>query len=161
MNFLKDSFHLATISRQDSTFKWSRYPPWLHVFLRKPEQIFSSESSWKRKPTKRPESGGRLGSFWFSTRPSADKGTECNLHHALKSVMHKVLRALHRQGVDYNQCLCLPKAELKTKTNPKSHHFVAVWVRFGFQLDSLEKSVPACMGKRVTGTFRSLLLLCG
>ena len=26
-------------------------------------------------------------------------------------------------GVDYNQCLCPPKAELKTKTNPNGHHF--------------------------------------
>ena len=45
-------------------------------------------------------------------------------------------------GVDYNQCHPLPKAELKTKTNPNGHHPVAVWVRFGFQLDSLEKSDP-------------------
>ena len=27
---------------------------------------------------KRPQSGGRLGSFWFSTRPSADTGTDYN-----------------------------------------------------------------------------------
>ena len=27
---------------------------------------------------KRPQSGGRLGSFWFSTRPSADSGTDYN-----------------------------------------------------------------------------------
>ena len=32
---------------------------------------------------KRPQSGGRLGSFWFSTRPSADTSTDYNLHHAL------------------------------------------------------------------------------
>ena len=38
-----------------------------------------------------------------------------------------------------NQCQCLPKAELNTKTNPNGHHSVAVWVRFGVQLDSLEK----------------------
>ena len=25
---------------------------------------------------KRPQGGGRLGSFWFSTRPSADTGTD-------------------------------------------------------------------------------------
>ena len=52
---------------------------------------------------KRPQSGGRLGSFWCSTRPSADTGTD---YH----------------GVDYNQCPCLPKAELTTKTNTNSHH---------------------------------------
>ena len=27
----------------------------------------------------------RLGSFWFSTRPTAVGGTDYNLHHALKS----------------------------------------------------------------------------
>ena len=27
---------------------------------------------------KRPQGGGRLGSFWFSTRPSADTGTDYN-----------------------------------------------------------------------------------
>ena len=32
---------------------------------------------------KRPKGGGRLGSFWFSTRPSANTGTGYNLHHAL------------------------------------------------------------------------------
>ena len=37
-------------------------------------------------------------------------------------------------GVDYNQCLCLPKAELRTKTNTNGPHSVAVRVRFGFQL---------------------------
>ena len=31
---------------------------------------------------KRPQGGGRLGSFWFSTRPSADTGTDYNLHNA-------------------------------------------------------------------------------
>ena len=35
---------------------------------------------------KRPQSGSRLGSFWCSTRPSADTLTDYNLHHALKSV---------------------------------------------------------------------------
>ena len=40
---------------------------------------------------------------------------------------------------DYNQCQCLPKAELKTKTNPNGPNSVAVWVRFRFHLDSLEK----------------------
>ena len=49
--------------------------------------------------------------------------------------------------VHYNQCQCLPKAELKTKTNPNGHHSVAVWVRFGFQLNSLEKKWSAKRGK--------------
>ena len=49
-----------------------------------------------------------------------------------------ILRAL-------NQCRCLPKAELNTKTNPNGHHSVAVWVRFGVQLDysCRLKSVPS------------------
>ena len=37
---------------------------------------------------KLPQSGGRLGSFWFSTRPSADTASDYNLrhaHHALNS----------------------------------------------------------------------------
>ena len=37
--------------------------------------------------------------------------------------------------IGINQCRCLPKAELNTKTNPNGHHSVAVWVRFGVQLD--------------------------
>ena len=44
-------------------------------------------------------------------------------------------------GGDYNRCLCLQKTELNTKTNPNSHHFVAVWVRVCVQLDSLEKNL--------------------
>ena len=32
---------------------------------------------------KRPQGGGLLGSFWFSTRPSADTDTDYNLYHAL------------------------------------------------------------------------------
>ena len=37
----------------------------------------------------------------------------------------------------------MAKAELKTKTNPNGQHSVAVWVHFGFQLDSLEKNWAA------------------
>ena len=42
-----------------------------------------------------------------------------------------------------NQFLCLPKAELNTKINPNGQQPLAVWVRFGFQLDSLEKKWSA------------------
>ena len=38
---------------------------------------------------------------------------------------------------------------MKTKTNPNGHHPVAVWVRFGFQLDSLEKNDPPRAENRV------------
>ena len=34
-------------------------------------------------------------------------------------------------GVQYNQYLYLPKAELNTKTNTNGHQSVAVWFRFG------------------------------
>ena len=55
-----------------------------------------------------------------------------------RSSLLLILRAL-------NQCRCLPKAELNTKTNPNGHHSVAVWVRFGVQLDysCRLKSVPS------------------
>ena len=43
--------------------------------------------------------------------------------------------------------MCLPKAELKTKTNPNGHHPVAVWVRFGFQLGSHEKKCSGLRGE--------------
>ena len=59
----------------------------------------------------------------------------------------QLLNLSHYRSLDYDQCLCLPKAELKTKTNPNGHHFVAVWVRFGFQLDSLEKKCSGLRGK--------------
>ena len=80
---------------------------------------------------KRPQGGGRLGSFWCSTRPSADTGTDFNLHHG-------------------DQYLFIPKAELNTKTNPNGHHFVAVWVRFGVQLGSLEKLMRRAGADRAT-----------
>ena len=35
---------------------------------------------------KRPQGGGHLGSFWFSTRPTALGGTDYNLHHARKAL---------------------------------------------------------------------------
>ena len=38
----------------------------------------------QNKP-KLPQSGGGLGSFWFSTRPTTIGGTDYNLHHGLKS----------------------------------------------------------------------------
>ena len=58
-----------------------------------------------------------------------------------------ILRAL-------NQCRCLPKAELNTKTNPNGHHSVAVWVRFGVQLDysCRLKSVPSNVINRARRT---------
>ena len=37
---------------------------------------------------------------------------------------------------DYNQCPCLPKAELNIKTNPNGPR-----LRFGVQFDSLEKAM--------------------
>ena len=51
----------------------------------------------------------------------------------------QLLNLSYNRSPDYNQRQCLLKAELKTKTNPNGHHSMAVWVRFGFQLDLLEK----------------------
>ena len=43
----------------------------------------------------------------------------------------------HNRSPDYNQCQCLRKAELKTKTNPNGHHSVAAWFFFYVHLDVL------------------------
>ena len=56
---------------------------------------------------KRPQSGGRLGSFWFSTRPTAMGGTDYNglgLWDKLRSCSSNcpIIQ------VHYNQCLPLP-----------------------------------------------------
>ena len=85
-----------------------------------------------------------MGSIWCSTRPLADIGSDYNLHHALKLVKHRALRVLCASltsvhGVDHNQCLCLPKAELNAKSNPNDRHSLAIRVRFDVQLDLLEK----------------------
>ena len=63
----------------------------------------------------------------------------------------QLLNLSQNRTLDYNQCQCLPKAELKTKTNPNGHHPVAVWVRFGFQLGSLEKKCSGLRGKPCNG----------
>ena len=59
----------------------------------------------------------------------------------------QLLNLSHNRSPAYNQCQFLPKAELNTKTDPNGHHNVAVWIRFGFQLDSLEKKWSAKYGK--------------
>ena len=94
---------------------------------------FSSEPSWTAKRTQTATELCPFGFVLVSTRPSANTGTDYNLHHV-------------------NQYLCLPKAELKTITNPNGHHSLAVWVRFGVQLGSLEnkwevavRTVPPCV----------------
>ena len=97
----------------------------------------------------RPQSGGRLGSFWFSTRPSADTGTDYNIHHA-----HKItealwaLRALCASLVSVHGVVIISACVYRmpswtpkwTQTAISGHHLVAVWVRLGVQLDSLEKT---------------------
>ena len=49
---------------------------------------------------KRPQSGGRLGSFWFSTRPTAMGGTDYNQHHALESLKCSEGQNASVKGVD-------------------------------------------------------------
>ena len=71
---------------------------------------------------------GRLGSFWFSTWPTAVGGTDYNaigLWDKLRSCSSNCPIIL----VHYNQFLPLPQAELKNKTNPPC----------GFQFNSLDK----------------------
>ena len=50
----------------------------IHGFLRQMEHFLTDMSNRveHQNEPKRPQSGGRLGSFWCSTRPSADTGTD-------------------------------------------------------------------------------------
>ena len=81
------------------------------------------------------------GSFWFSTRPTAMGGTDYNAL-GLWDKLRSSSSSCPIMKFHYNQCLALPKAELKTKTN----------LRFGFQLDSLKKSDPPRAENRVCFT---------
>ena len=60
--------------------------------------------------------GGRLGSFWFSTRPTAMGGTDYKAIGKWDKLRGCSSNCPIVQA-HYNQCQCLPKAELKTKTN--------------------------------------------
>ena len=97
---------------------------------------------------KRPQSGGRLGSFWFSTRPTAMGGTDYNvlgLWGNLRSCssIFPIFQLL------YNQCLPLPQAELKTKTNPNGHHFCGRLGSFWFSTRFTRKKVIRLARKTV------------
>ena len=50
----------------------------VHGFLSQMEHFLTDMSNRveHQNEPKRPQSGGRLGSFWCSTRPSADTGTD-------------------------------------------------------------------------------------
>ena len=50
----------------------------LQPFLRQMEHFLTdmSDRVEHQNDPKRPQGGGRLGSFWCSTRPSADTGTD-------------------------------------------------------------------------------------
>ena len=63
----------------------------VHGFLRQMEHFLTDMSNRveHQNEPKRPQSGGRLGSFWFSTWHSADTGTNFNL----KSVNHRAIYA--------------------------------------------------------------------
>ena len=52
----------------------------LHGFPRWPDHFFLGNRAENQNEPKRPQNGGRLGSFWFSTRPTAMEGTDYNLH---------------------------------------------------------------------------------
>ena len=51
--------------------------------------------------------------------------------------------------VHYNQCQCLPKAELKTKTNPNGHHFCGCLGSFWFSTRFTRKKVIRLTRKTV------------
>ena len=57
---------------------WNFRQNGLHGFLRQMEHFLTDMSNRveHQNESKRPKSGGRLGSFWCSPRPSADTGTE-------------------------------------------------------------------------------------
>ena len=77
---------------------------------------------------KRPQSGGRLGSFWFSTRPTAMGGTD---YKAIE-IWGKLRRSSSNCPiiqVHYNQCP-IAVGRVENQNEPK----LAVWVRIGFQL---------------------------
>ena len=54
--------------------------------------------------------------------------------------------------VHYNQCQCLPKAELKTKTNPNGHHFCGRLGSFWFSTRFTRKKVIRLARKTVYGS---------
>ena len=92
---------------------------------------------------KRPQSGGLLGSFWFSTRPSADTGTDykaLGLWDNLRSSSSicPIIEVL----IIISARVC-QRPSWKPKRPQTATTSVAVWVRFGFQLDSLEKKWSA------------------
>ena len=74
------------------------------------------------KRTKRSLIGGRLGSFWCSTRPSADTGTDYNLHHAMKSMVYTVFRVRRITFFQVNRV----EHQKLNQTTP----YGAVWLSF-------------------------------
>ena len=109
-------------TKNSSKTQWigTRLAVCLHGFLRQMGHFLTGMSNRveHQNEPKRPQSDGRFGSFWCSTRPSEDT---CTNYH----------------DVDYNQCLCLPKAELNTKNSTKSLTQARV---FGAQLVLQEKN---------------------
>ena len=56
--------------------QWDPYT----VFRARRNTFFLVNLVENQNEPKRPQSGGRLGSVWFSTRPTAMEGTDYNLH---------------------------------------------------------------------------------
>ena len=69
----------------------------------------------------------------------------------------QLLNLSHNRSRDNNQCQCLSKAELKTKTNPNSHKVVAVWVHFGFQLGLRRTLAQIIIRNSIMGQIEELL----
>ena len=69
----------------------------------------------------------------------------------------QILNLSHNLSPDYNQCQCLPKADLKIKTNPNGQRVVAFWVGFGFKL-GLRQWEELIIKQLNMGQFEELLL---
>ena len=59
----------------------------------------------------------------------------------------------------YSQCECLLKAQLKSQTDKNIVQSMIFWVRFGFQLDSLEKKSDPPTAENCVGVQLFLLMI--
>ena len=107
--------------------------------------VFEEDRDGYQNIRKRPTLCGRLGSFWFSARPSADTGTDYNLHHLLNSVKrsetseHSVVHWLQWMvQIIISACVCR-RPSWTPKPQPNDSSQLLFDRVFGVQLDSLEK----------------------
>ena len=129
----------------------------LHGLLRQMGHLLSCESSWTPKTQPNDSRAAVWLSFWCSTRPSADTGTIKTYYIIIIiTELHEHNELIERSRreeaqcapppppdndgvIGSNPCLCVPKAELKTKNSIKRQLSCCLVEFFGFLLDSLEK----------------------